>query len=157
MGFYHFFIFFLLSKLTTWFIPTYTNTCKTHRDNNTDCFKKGEKKKMYIPQLIAENIEDNRFNNEIPVDIFQSVYAEDETTPAIFSMDKNNEPFATYTVNLSGYDIFPEPGNTFIKDYGEGEGGIDILVDNGIVEKVSEKAISFGPFGTTAWEVKIIA
>lgn len=112
------------------------------------------------PELIAHNAQDNRFGNTRPVNIYRSIYT-DGGTPAIFSRVVEDgievEDLAVYTVCLSGYGITPQPGCAFIKDYSEGKGGVDVLVDNGIVEKVSDSPVSFGPFATTAWEVKIIA
>lgn len=104
--------------------------------------------------LISDNVTDNRFDNDAPVSVFLSEYQ--DGIPAIYSVDEIGLPFATYSVNLSGYGIMPLKGDTFIKDYNEGEGGIDVLIENNIVEKVSDTPVVFGPFNTKAWEVKII-
>ena len=105
-------------------------------------------------QLISDNVVDNRFDNDAPVSVYLGEYQ--DGIPALYSVDNIGMPFATYTVNLGDYGIFPVFGDTFIKDYSEGVGGIEVLVDSGIVEKVSDQPVVFGPFNSMAWEVKII-
>lgn len=52
----------------------------------------------------------------------------------------------TFSVNLSGYKMYPPEGHVYIKDYSEHEGLAKALADLGLVELV--KRVRFGPFGT---------
>lgn len=57
-------------------------------------------------------------------------------------------------VNLDAYGLIPEPGHVFIKNYSEGIGITEQLVELGLVEKVRQ--VYFGPFDANAWEVRIL-
>lgn len=64
-------------------------------------------------------------------------------------------PGEVLSTNLGGYGLYPAEGNVFIKDYSEHKGLTDSLVEGGAVEVV--RKVTFGPFNTNAYEVKVTA
>lgn len=75
------------------------------------------------------------FINETDVTVWRSAYMDNEM-PALFLTDVEGDSVAVATVNLSGYGIMPqEQGNTFIKNYGENEGILDVLVKAGVISE----------------------
>lgn len=69
--------------------------------------------------------------------------------------DGFEETLANISVNLGAYDLRPEPGAFFVKDYGESEGLLDALVEAGVLEKTG-RTVTFGPFNTTAQEARVL-
>jgi hypothetical protein len=57
------------------------------------------------------------------------------------------------SINLAGYDLRPDEGCVFVKNYSEHEGLPDALVAAGIAEKVRE--VSIGNFGSSCWLMRV--
>lgn len=58
------------------------------------------------------------------------------------------------SINLSAYGLVPRTGCVFIKDWFEGTGMTDALVEAGAVEKV--EYLSVGQFNSPAWMVRVL-
>lgn len=58
------------------------------------------------------------------------------------------------SVDLKAYDLVPEPGCVFVKDWSEHEGLTRRLTEAGLVEPVHD--VSVGPFNSTAYEVRVL-
>ncbi|MFJ2662641.1 hypothetical protein [Arthrobacter koreensis] len=79
------------------------------------------------------------------------IYLSDQK--ALLLLDKETGAPERLSINLEGYGLLPRPGNVFIKDWSEGSGVTESLVDSGLVEIVQTHTV--GPFDTTAYEVKV--
>lgn len=98
-------------------------------------------------------ITDNRFNNNQPVHIIKAEYGDGSI--ALIG-HTNNEVFCTYTLCLTSYGLTPNQGNVYIKDYSEGSGAINILEENGIVQRISNEPIRIGSFNSPVWEAQLL-
>ena len=93
------------------------------------------------------------FLDEKNVIVWLSAYV-DNDLPALFLTDQHGEQLSVATVNLAGYGIEPSvKGNTFIKNYSENSGILDVLVSNGVVSKPVD-TVDIGH--TNAHEVEIL-
>lgn len=103
-------------------------------------------------------IQDPRFDNDKPVDLFLARYGKEENSPvAILAMIDDGygpEPFTTYTINLEDYGLVPKPGHVFIKAYNEGEGAVEVLVDQGVISDPVWG--TFGLYNTAYAEAKLL-
>lgn len=59
----------------------------------------------------------------------------------------------TISINLGDYGLTPPEGHVYIKEYGEHEGVLEALIDQGIADPVGR--VQFGPFNASAWLVRI--
>lgn len=76
--------------------------------------------------------------------VYRSLYM-DGVTPALFINGDDGEPLCAVTVNLSDYGIIPPPGQIIVKDYSEGEGLAEVLVDCGVLSLTGREVnIGFG-------------
>lgn len=58
------------------------------------------------------------------------------------------------TTNLSSYGYVPAPDEVFVKDWSEGQGVAQSLIDAGLAEKVEE--LHVGPFQSRAFRLRLI-
>jgi hypothetical protein len=79
----------------------------------------------------------------------------DSRTSALILDTQDGEPEEVLTVNLAVYGLFPETADeVLVKDWSEGEGTAQSLVDAGVAVFVSEHFV--GPFSSRAVRLRLI-
>lgn len=79
-----------------------------------------------------------------------TLHHDDENRSLVLETDEGPEHLS---VNLESYGFTPKPGNVFIKDWSEHAGLTARLEQAGLVQSLHE--LTVGPFGSTAYEVKM--
>lgn len=70
-----------------------------------------------------------KYSHEDQATLRKAYYGDDTTALLV----EAGEPVATCTVSLVAYGEKPADGNVFIKDYGENEGVLQALQDEGVI------------------------
>ncbi|WP_394941207.1 hypothetical protein [Psychromicrobium sp. YIM B11713] len=79
----------------------------------------------------------------------------DPRTSSLVLDTQDGEPEETLTVNLAVYGLFPETaGEILVKDWSEGEGTAQSLIDAGVAEFENEHFL--GPFSSRAVRLRLI-
>ncbi|BAS11807.1 hypothetical protein AHiyo8_01100 [Arthrobacter sp. Hiyo8] len=79
----------------------------------------------------------------------------DPRTASLILDTQDGEPEEMLTVNLAVYGLFPEtPDEILVKDWSEGEGTAQSLIDAGVAEFVNEHFV--GPFSSRAVRLRLI-
>ncbi|MFD9604698.1 hypothetical protein [Streptomyces sp. NPDC059970] len=84
------------------------------------------------------------------IELTGSLHHDDENRSLVLETDEGPEYIS---VNLKSCGITPEPGNVFIKNWSEHAGLTARLEQAGLVQPLHE--LTAGPFGSTAYEVKV--
>ncbi|MFE0138485.1 hypothetical protein ACFWY6_44155, partial [Streptomyces sp. NPDC059037] len=71
----------------------------------------------------------------------------------VLELEDAEGPAEPISICLQGYGLAPEPGNVFIKDWSEHSGLTARLAQAGLVKPV--RALTVGPFGSTAYAVQV--
>ncbi|MFC9755209.1 hypothetical protein [Streptomyces sp. NPDC056921] len=79
-----------------------------------------------------------------------SLHHDDESRSLVLETEEGPEHIS---VSLRSYGFTPKPGNVFIKDWSEHAGLTARLEQAGLVQPLHE--LNVGPFGSTAYEVKV--
>lgn len=89
------------------------------------------------PRLITIIPEfDITYATESDAQVWESEYVDNPVLALLITANNDAWPpekICTPTVNLSGYGLFPEEGNVFIKNYAENEGVREVLEEAGII------------------------
>lgn len=113
------------------------NALKTEILDRTGEVDMGAAEVVEPPALTFEvpetwKIHDPRFGNEKPVKISTGCYSSGSLAIAgLVETEYGEEPFATYTVNLGGG---VPAQHVYVKNWSEGEGAEEILLEAGIIE-----------------------
>lgn len=103
-----------------------------------------------VPVLYKENVSINGLEG----DLYLTRYADGTNALAIGRESEGwLEPIS---INLTGYAMYPLHDTIYIPDYSEHKGTYAALVEAGVVAETVDDNVVFGPFATTAYEIRLV-